>query len=83
VALFPRNIRLHGLIAWLSWLFIHLMYLVGFQNRLIVFIRWAFNYITYNRGARLITGELEEEPRDNGKDAKFADPVARSGVYRG
>jgi NADH dehydrogenase len=49
--------RLHGPIAWLAWLFIHLMYLVGFQNRLIVFIRWAFNYFTYNRGARLITGE--------------------------
>jgi len=33
------------------------MYLVGFQNRIVVFIRWAFNYLTYNRGARLITGE--------------------------
>ncbi|HYO84346.1 MAG TPA: NAD(P)/FAD-dependent oxidoreductase [Bryobacteraceae bacterium] len=56
VAQFPR-LKLHGPIAWLSWLFIHLMYLVGFQNRIIVFIRWAFNYFTYNRGARLITGE--------------------------
>ena len=61
VALFPRNIRLHGLFAWLAWLFIHLMYLVGFQNRLVVFIRWAFNYFTYNRGARLITGEPEQQ----------------------
>jgi NADH dehydrogenase len=51
------KVHLAGAIAWLSWLFIHLMYLVGFQNRLIVFIRWAFNYFTYNRGARLITGE--------------------------
>lgn len=56
VAQFPR-LGLHGPIAWLAWLFIHLMYLVGFQNRLVVFIRWAFNYFTYNRGARLITGE--------------------------
>lgn len=57
--------RLHGLFAWLVWLFVHLMYLVGFQNRVIVFIRWAFNYLTYNRGARLITGDpepLHEEP---------------------
>ena len=45
-----------GLLAWLLWLFVHLMYLVGFQNRLIVFIRWGFSYLTYNRGARLITG---------------------------
>jgi NADH:ubiquinone reductase (H+-translocating) len=59
VAQFPL-LKAHGLIAWLLWLFIHLMYLVGFQNRLVVFIRWAFNYFTYNRGARLITGE---EPR--------------------
>lgn len=46
-----------GLLAWLLWLFVHLMYLVGFQNRLIVFVRWGFSYLTYHRGARLITGE--------------------------
>jgi NADH dehydrogenase len=45
-----------GILAWLLWLFVHLMYLVGFQNRLIVFIRWGFAYFTFNRGARLITG---------------------------
>jgi NADH:ubiquinone reductase (H+-translocating) len=45
-----------GLLAWLLWLFVHLMYIVGFQNRIIVFIRWGFSYFTYNRGARLITG---------------------------
>ena len=56
---FGEKLRLHGLVAWLVWLFVHLMYLVGFQNRLIVFIRWAFNYMTYNRGARLITGDPE------------------------
>jgi len=56
VAAFGK-VHLKGYIAWLSWLFIHLMYLVGFQNRIVVFIRWAFNYLTYNRGARLITGE--------------------------
>jgi NADH:ubiquinone reductase (H+-translocating) len=46
-----------GLLAWLLWLFVHLMYLVGFQNRLVVFVRWGFSYLTYNRGSRLITGE--------------------------
>jgi NADH dehydrogenase len=56
VAWFGR-IRFGGLLAWLAWLFIHLMYLVGFQNRLLVFFRWAFLYFTYDRGARLITGD--------------------------
>ncbi|MFN7933710.1 MAG: NAD(P)/FAD-dependent oxidoreductase [Bryobacteraceae bacterium] len=49
------SIRFTGLMAWLAWLFIHLMYIVGFQNRVLVFIQWAFHYFTFNRGARLIT----------------------------
>src|SRR5208337_2928522 len=50
--------RLHmsGLLAWLTWLFVHLMYLVEFSNRVLVFIQWGFLYLTFNRGARLITG---------------------------
>ncbi len=50
------RLKLHGFIAWLAWLFIHLMYLVEFRNRLIVFIRWGFQFLTFDRGARLITG---------------------------
>ena len=53
------GLKFSGLIAWLLWLFIHLMYLVNFQNRVLVFIRWGFSYATFNRGARLITGERE------------------------
>jgi NADH dehydrogenase len=45
-----------GLPAWLIWLFIHLMYIVEFQNRVLVFVQWGFQYITFSRGARLITG---------------------------
>lgn len=56
VADFGR-LHLSGLVAWLAWLFVHLMYLVEFDNRLLVFIEWAYNYFTRNRGARLITGE--------------------------
>jgi NADH:ubiquinone reductase (H+-translocating) len=48
--------HLSGFLAWLVWVFIHLMYLVTFQNRLQVFIQWAIQDITFNRGARLITG---------------------------
>ncbi|MGH2586427.1 MAG: NAD(P)/FAD-dependent oxidoreductase [Dehalococcoidia bacterium] len=55
VADFGR-IRLSGLIAWLAWLFVHLYFLIGFENRLLVFIQWAWSYFTYQRGARLITG---------------------------
>lgn len=49
-------LRVSGFPAWLLWLFVHLMYLVEFENRLLVFIQWAYNYFTKKRGARLITG---------------------------
>ena len=48
--------HISGFIAWLSWLFIHIFFLIGFRNRLLVFIQWAWSYFTYERGARLITG---------------------------
>jgi len=53
--------RLTGFIAWLGWLFIHIMYLVGFRNRVLVLIEWAWAYLTYQRGARLITGQYAHE----------------------
>jgi len=49
-------LQFSGLFAWLTWLFIHLMYIVEFQNRLLIFFQWAWNYFTWNRSARLITG---------------------------
>jgi NADH dehydrogenase len=52
-----KGVKLSGFIAWFTWLVIHLWYLVGFQNRLLVFIRWGFSFVTRGRGARLITGE--------------------------
>jgi NADH:quinone reductase (non-electrogenic) len=48
--------HLSGLVAWLVWVFIHLMYLVNFQSRVLVFIQWAIQDLTFSRGARLITG---------------------------
>jgi NADH dehydrogenase len=50
-------IRFSGFFAWLAWLFVHLLYLVEFQNRLLVMVQWAWNYFTRNRAARLITGD--------------------------
>jgi NADH dehydrogenase len=50
------GLHVSGLPAWLIWLFIHLMYIVEFQNRVLVFVQWGFEYLTFSRGARLITG---------------------------
>ena len=50
-------IRFSGFFAWLTWLFVHIMYLIQFQNRLLVLLQWFWNYLTRNRSARLITGE--------------------------
>ena len=55
VAEFGR-VHISGFVAWLSWLFVHILFLIGFRNRLLVFIQWAWSYVTYERGARLITG---------------------------
>jgi NADH dehydrogenase len=51
-----KGIRLGGFAAWATWLVVHLFYLIGFQNRLLVLIRWTFSFVTHGRGARLITG---------------------------
>jgi NADH dehydrogenase len=52
-----KGLRLSGHLAWLTWLVVHLWYLVGFQNRLVVLIRWTSSFFTHGRGARLITGQ--------------------------
>jgi NADH dehydrogenase len=50
------GVKLHGWIAWFVWLFVHLMYLADALNRVLVFLRWGYQYLTFYRGARLITG---------------------------
>jgi NADH dehydrogenase len=50
------RLRLSGLVAWLMWLFVHLLYLVGFRNRVAVFVDWCWSYLRFRNGARLITG---------------------------
>src|SRR6266487_4425866 len=56
------KIRLTGFVAWLLWLAVHIYFLVGFRNRLVTIFQWAWTYLTYARGARLITFEHEHEP---------------------
>ena len=54
-------LHIHGVLAWLAWLFIHLFFLVRFRNRLIVFIRWGIQYFTFDRGARIISQPAESK----------------------
>jgi NADH dehydrogenase len=83
VAEFGR-IHISGFIAWLSWLFVHILFLIGFRNRLLVFIQWAWSYVTYERGARLITGSTDlpgwtATPPDPGITVDPAPQEIRSG----
>ncbi len=52
-------IRLTGYPAWLAWLFLHLVFLIGFKNRIVVLVQWLVAYVTRQRGVRLITGDKE------------------------
>ena len=52
------RLRFGGFIAWLVWIFVHIFFLIGFRNRVLVLLEWALSYASYSRGARLITGEL-------------------------
>jgi len=56
--------HLAGLFAWLAWLFVHLIYIVEFQSRVLVFVQWGFEYLTFSRGARLITGAAATDSLD-------------------
>jgi NADH dehydrogenase len=60
-----RGLRFSGFIAWAAWLLIHIFYLIGFQNRAVVLLRWGYSYLTRARGSRLITeaAQLESQPR--------------------
>jgi len=62
VAVFAKRVEVSGYPAWLLWLFIHIMYLAGFRNRLSVLIQWGYAYFTYQRGVRLITSAERPAP---------------------
>jgi|HubBroStandDraft_6_1064221.scaffolds.fasta_scaffold05331_3 NADH dehydrogenase len=61
------GLHLAGFFAWLTWLFIHLIYIVEFQSRVLVFVQWGFEYLTFSRGARLITGVAATDSLDKPK----------------
>src|SRR5947208_11703384 len=72
------GLHLSGFVAWPIWAFIHLMYLVQFQSRILVFTQWAIQQLTFNRGARLITGpaatdfNFDKEIASSHKDTRAA-----------
>jgi NADH dehydrogenase len=79
-----KGVRLSGFIAWLLWLVVHLWYLVGFQNRILVFIRWSISFVTHGRGARLITGgaiDIGLGPADTDSMQARARPASSAPTY--
>jgi NADH dehydrogenase len=69
-----KGVQVSGLLAWLIWVSVHIFYLIGLQNRLLVLTRWAFSFVTRGRGARLITGSAE--------GAASAEEVAKTTLAR-
>src|SRR6266849_4635311 len=58
------KVRMTGFLAWVTWLVVHIFYLIGFRNRVVALFQWAWTYLTYNRGARLITLERDTQALD-------------------
>jgi NADH dehydrogenase len=54
------KIKIWGFAAWITWLFVHILYLIGFRNRMVVMFNWAWSYFRYKRAARLITGNIDQ-----------------------
>ena len=63
------KMRMKGFIAWLAWLFVHIIFLVGFRNRLVVLFQWLYSYTNYKRGARIVTGMDERTAKRENIDA--------------
>jgi NADH dehydrogenase len=77
-----RGLRFSGFLAWLVWLAVHIYYLVGFKNRLFVVLQWAWSYLTFRRGARLIVGP-EQVPEGPGSQRiqaplRLREPMSRN-----
>lgn len=72
------SLQLQGYVAWLAWLFIHILYLAGFRNRLTVFVQWAYQYFTYQRGVRLITGTTAHRLLKTSRERELARAEARA-----
>jgi NADH:ubiquinone reductase (H+-translocating) len=75
-----RGFQLSGFFAWVTWMAVHIFFLIGFRNRFLVMFQWAWAYLTYQRGSRLITNvepELQPRPQMAGGEPTSKDPAAR------
>ncbi len=72
------RLKLSGRLAWLIWSLVHIAYLIGFRSRVIVMLEWSWAYITYQRGARLITGDIEELMADPQENRRHGDEGTRA-----
>jgi NADH:ubiquinone reductase (H+-translocating) len=72
-----KGVKVSGFLAWMTWLVVHLFYLVGFQNRILVFIRWSISFATRGRGTRLITSPAIRQGADQRPTGPTADEEAR------
>jgi NADH dehydrogenase len=77
-----KHFARHGLLAWLLWWAVHIAFLVGFRNRVLVMFHWAWSWLTFKRGARLITGPIGALPpvRSIGRDGQMALPPGATSV---
>jgi NADH dehydrogenase len=77
-----KRVAIHGMIAWLMWWAVHIMFLVGFRNRVFVMLSWAWSWLTFTRAARLITGDVGPLPtvRTIGPDGTVALPPSAASV---
>lgn len=68
-----KKLHLKGFIAWIGWMFVHLLYLIGFRNKLIVFANWVWSYLTYDKGTRLIIRPYKKDGalRDSNKELRI------------
>jgi len=71
-----RSMKFSGFFAWLIWVFVHIYFIIGFANKIMVFFQWAISYITYKRHARLITNEetfilVEPNPKEQTTDEQI------------
>ena len=72
-----------GFLAWMLWLFIHILYLVGFRNRVSVLVQWAYAYFTYQRGMRLITNYVRQWEGTVAVGGKYLSPEGREAAMEG
>jgi NADH dehydrogenase len=70
-----RFMKFAGFPAWLAWIFIHIFYLIEFDNKLLVLIQWGWNYFTRKRGARLITNQEASSPMGVEESSDYRTPV--------